>query len=82
MVVVSTVLFASATHTYQFMATASTADMQQVGSIVMFTVPGVLIGGQIGPLVQQKINERLIQPILVGLFVVLGIIMGAMAILQ
>jgi len=82
MVVVGTVLFASVTHAYQFFNSASPEDMQQVGSIVIFTVPGVLIGGQIGPLVQRRIDEQLVQPILVGLFVILGLIMGSMAILQ
>ncbi len=43
--------------------------------LVMYTVPGVLIGGQIGPRLQGRISHRAMELAIAGLFVVLGIAM-------
>ena len=42
-------------------------------SIVMFAVPGVLIGGQIGPRITTRINERLLKEIFIFLLTLVGI---------
>ncbi len=81
MVVVITVFFAAGMHAYHFFHTASSADMERIGYIVMYTIPGVLLGGQLGPWVQSKVDERQMQPVLIGLFLLISIIMGFMAIM-
>lgn len=42
-------------------------------SLVLFAVPGVIIGGQIGPRLTKKINERLLKEIFVFLLTLVGI---------
>ena len=42
-------------------------------STVLWAVPGVLIGGQIGPRITQKINERLLKEIFIFLLTLIGI---------
>jgi hypothetical protein len=41
-------------------------------SIVIFTVPGVLAGGQVGPKVAARIPERTMQVILSVLFILIA----------
>ncbi len=43
-------------------------------SIVLFTVPGVIIGGQLGPMVAQRINPNLLKNWLALLFVMVSFI--------
>ncbi len=54
-VVVVTVLVASVGHFYEFAVHAEIAILNQVLNIVIFTIPGVIIGGQLGPLLQKKL---------------------------
>ena len=42
-----------------------------------FKLPGVLIGGQIGPYVSSKVSSYYGERALVGLFLFLGCVMGA-----
>jgi len=42
-------------------------------SIVLWGVPGVIIGGQIGPRITKKINERLLKEIFIFLLTLIGI---------
>ena len=49
--------------------------MTQVLSVVTFTVPGVLIGGQIGPLVQAKVHPDRVKVGIALLFIVVGVFM-------
>ncbi len=42
-------------------------------STVLWAVPGVMIGGQIGPRIMQKINERLLKEIFIFLLTLIGI---------
>jgi len=42
-------------------------------SLVLFAVPGVIIGGQIGPRVTKQINERLLKEIFIFLLTLIGI---------
>ena len=72
-VIAVTVLAASGGHVVRF-AQAGTETIQQVLSLVIFTVPGVLIGGQVGPKVAAKVPERTMQVILSVLFIIIGIL--------
>ena len=74
-VVVITVLAASIGHAIGFARTADPAALRNVGLIVMYTIPGVIVGGQIGPVVQRRADERTMKYIIAGLFVVVGVIM-------
>lgn len=42
-------------------------------STIMWAVPGVLIGGQIGPRITEKINDRILKEIFVFLLTLIGI---------
>lgn len=74
-VVVVTILMASGFHAYTFLTHADAATFQKVGSIVMFTIPGVIIGGQIGPMLQKKLNPDTMKLFIAGLFSVVGLFM-------
>jgi uncharacterized membrane protein YfcA len=52
-----------------------TTDSQQLLSILLFVVPGVFIGGQLGPRVAYRINLTSLRSLLVG---VLYLISGLM----
>lgn len=53
-IVVITVLVASIGHFYEFIANSDPNVFSKVISIIIFTIPGVVIGGQIGPSLQKK----------------------------
>ncbi len=74
-VVVVSVLFASIGHFYHFATSADSRVLAQVGSVVMFTIPGVIVGGQLGPLVQVRVNPDLVKVGIAILFVVVGMFM-------
>ena len=74
-VVVVTVLIASAGHFYNFATSADSTILKQVFSIVTFTIPGVIVGGQIGPLVQTRLNPDVTKVAIAFLFVAVGIFM-------
>lgn len=80
-VVVVTILLASITHAVNFAQHADAATMHKVGSIVLFTVPGVIIGGQIGPWVQKRVNQDYMKIFIAGVFVIVGIFMLVNALL-
>lgn len=71
-VVVITVLVASIGHFYNFIAHAENAILNQVLNIVIFTIPGVIIGGQLGPLLQKKLPEDIMKIGVSVLFVIVG----------
>ncbi len=48
-------------------------------NLVCYTIPGVLIGGQIGPRLQGKISQHFMEKAIAGLFAVIGIAMGYIA---
>jgi len=52
-----TALAASVTHLVNFIQTPD-ADTALIVSIVMFTIPGVIIGGQLGPQITGRVRER------------------------
>lgn len=73
-VVVITVLVASAGHFYEFSKASGTA-LPQVLSIVIFTAPGVVLGGQIGPRLQKNLPEDKMKVSIAVLFMLLGAFM-------
>lgn len=73
-VVVITVLVASVGHFYEF-AKEGGEVLNQVISVVLFTLPGVIIGGQIGPKLQKKLPEDKMKVGISILFIVLGFFM-------
>ena len=73
-VVVITVLVASVGHFYEF-AQEGSEVLNQVANIIIFTIPGVIIGGQIGPKIQKSIPEDKIKIGISILFVAVGIFM-------
>ena len=52
----------------------SDADFAQIGSLLVFTIPGVLIGGQIGPRLLSGMPKRMLIPTLGWLFLVIAIL--------
>lgn len=73
-VVVITVLVASIGHFYEF-AKAGGDELNQVVNLAIFTVPGVIIGGQIGPKLQKKLPEDKMKIGISILFILLGFFM-------
>ena len=73
-VVVITVLVASTGHFYEF-AQQGNEVMTQELNIIFFTIPGVIIGGQIGPRIQKSIPEDKMKISISILFVTVGCFM-------
>ena len=73
-VVVITVLVASTGHIYEF-ARQGGEIMNQVVNIVIFTIPGVIIGGQTGPKLQRILPEDKMKAGISIVFVIIGIFM-------
>ncbi len=74
-VVVVSVLVASLGHFYRFATSADASILTQVLSIVAFTIPGVIVGGQIGPMVQARLNPDIAKVGIAFLFIAVGIFM-------
>lgn len=72
-VVAATALAASVTHFIDF-AIDPGDTLDTVLSIVAFTVPGVIIGGQLGPLLSQRVRGRRLVQLLGWLFLVVAAI--------
>lgn len=73
-VVVVTVLVASAGHFLEFIHMGP-STLNQVLNVVVFTIPGVILGGQIGPRLQKSLPEDIIKVAISVLFVTLGLLM-------
>jgi hypothetical protein len=73
-VVVVTVLVASAGHFYEF-AQEGGEVMNQVVNLIIFTIPGVMIGGQIGPRLQKVIPADKMKVSIAFLFILVGAFM-------
>ncbi len=71
-VVVVTVLVASIGHFYEFIAHAENEGLNQVFNVILYTIPGVIIGGQIGPSLQKKLPEDVMKIGVSVLFIVVG----------
>lgn len=73
-VVVITVFVASAGHFYEF-ATDGGEVMNQVLNVIIYTIPGVIIGGQIGPKLQTIVPEDKMKGAISVVFMILGVFM-------
>ncbi len=49
--------------------------LTQVQSVVMITITGVIVGGQLGPLVQARVNADLVKLGIAILFIAVGVLM-------
>ena len=67
-VVAITALVASTGHFVRFVQSGG-ETLNTVLSLVIFTIPGVLIGGQLGPLVSSRISQRTLERELAILFI-------------
>ncbi len=70
-VVAVTALVASTGHFVKFVQ-AGGDTLNTVLSLVIFTVPGVIIGGQLGPLVASRISQRTLERGLAILFILVA----------
>lgn len=68
-----TALAAGATHVVAF-AREGASTMETVISIIIFTVPGVLIGGQLGPTLTHRTSEKTLLRFLGWLFLFVGLL--------
>lgn len=81
---------AAATSVLIVIVTAALASMTQISSLiarggvgavpwhlVAYTIPGVIVGGQIGPRLQGKVSQRAMEIAIGGLFLVIGLAMLA-----
>ena len=73
-VVVVTVLVASVGHFYEF-AQEGGDVMNQVVNLIIFTIPGVIIGGQLGPKLQKVIPADKMKAAISFLFILVGAFM-------
>lgn len=68
-VVAITALIASAGHVYQ-VAQGGLTGLATMGNLLLFTVPGVVIGAQLGPAVARRVPDRVMEIFLGCLFTV------------
>ena len=73
-VVAVTALVASTGHFIKFVQTGG-ETLNTVLSLVIFTVPGVIIGGQLGPLVASRILQHTLERGLAILFIIVAVLM-------
>ncbi|MFB6249983.1 MAG: sulfite exporter TauE/SafE family protein [Salinibacter sp.] len=71
-VVAITALLASAGHVYEIAQTGLT-NLATMGNLLLFTVPGVVIGAQLGPLLAERVPDRMME---IGLGVLFTITAG------
>lgn len=74
-VVAVTALTAASGHMLRFV-TAGGDELSTVLSLATFTVPGVILGGQIGPYVASRIPERQLQLAMAVLFFGVALLLG------
>lgn len=74
LVVAVTALTASASYAVQFLR-AGPATFATVGQLLLFTVPGVIIGGQLGSAVARRIPQRTMERTMGVLFLLVGALM-------
>jgi len=72
-VVAFTALTAATGHLFQFVQAGSDV-LTTVFSIVIFTVPGVIIGGQLGPAVAGRISQHTLERTLGVLFIIVAVL--------
>jgi uncharacterized membrane protein YfcA len=70
-VVALTALSAASSHVVRFLQ-SDPGTLQTVLSLVVFTVPGVIVGGQIGPIVAGRISQHTLERAMGVLFVLVA----------
>ena len=78
-IVAVTALAAGTTHLAGFIQEGPTT-MDQVVAIVSFTVPGVVIGGQLGPEITKRVPEKTLIKSLGWLFIAVALVTLAEAV--
>lgn len=73
LVVIITVMSASFTHIFTLISEGGVNAVPW--HLVIYTVPGVIIGGQIGPALQGVISTHIMERIIGVLFIIIGIAM-------
>lgn len=73
-IVAITALVASTGHFIKFVQTGG-ETLSTVLNLVIFTVPGVIIGGQLGPLVASRISQHTLERGLAILFILVAVLM-------
>ena len=73
-VVVITLVVASIGHIYEF-AQGNISNLMEVVNLAIFTVPGVILGGQIGPRVQKWLPDDKTKISISILFLLIGVFM-------
>lgn len=73
-VVAVTALTASIGHIVKFLQ-AGGDSLATVFALVIFTVPGVIIGGQIGPIITSRISQQMLERTLGILFIVVAMVL-------
>ena len=73
-VVVITVLVASVGHFYEFFSEGGEV-LNEVLNVIVYTIPGVIIGGQIGPRMQKTLPEDKMKVGISILFILIGFFM-------
>lgn len=69
------VVAASAGHLYNLTVGLRADELDRVVRLLLFTVPGVLIGGQLGPLVQTRLNPRVTRAAIAVVLLAVGGVM-------
>ncbi len=58
-----------------FLFTEGAAVFSEVGGIVLFSVPGVVLGAQLGVFFSGRVNEKIMRKFIMVLFGLIGIMM-------
>jgi len=74
-VVAVTVLIASLGHFYEFIFHSDQEVLNQVVNIIIYAIPGVVIGGQIGPKLQKVLPADIMKVSISALFILVGAFM-------
>lgn len=73
-VVAVTALSAATVHMWRFVQ-AGGDDLQTVLALATFTIPGVIVGGQLGPMIGTRLSQNALEKTLGGLFLIVGALM-------
>lgn len=70
-----TTLVAATGHVYGFVAHAPPGTLTEVWQVVVFTIPGVMLGGQVGPWLQTRLHPLTVRLGMTTIFCTLGLFM-------
>jgi len=75
-IIAVTTLVASIGHVYQ-LSDIQDNELMRIIEITAWTVPGVIIGGQLGPMIVNKISKKILKKAVSILFILVGLVMFA-----